>query len=464
MTDVRDSGTPQPDAPPGGPVRRALVRLLPTRPEGTPLHPVTPWRRAWAPIAALAAAGLHNVEQAGRWLTELSLGWLALGLLVVVPAAAVYGFLSWWCTSYLVTETELRIRTGLLFRRTAHLRLDRIQAVDVRRPLLARAVGVAGLTLDLVGTDSKDQLAYLGEDEAVALRAELLALAAGMAPQTARHAGEAPAARLLRVRPRTQLAAVALRGSFWVAVVGSLVAPGVLYAVTGSVFALLALLVPALSLAGRTTFGRLLTEYDWTVDDSPDGLRIDRGLLGREHATIPPGRVQAVRVREPLLWRRLGWVRVELEVAGMGKEKGGTLLPVADRAAAAEVLARVLPGVDLAAAAAAAARGPRRARLGAPVLWRAFAHGTTDAVFVARSGLLERRTVLVPHAKVQSVRLRQGPWHRSLSLASVAVDNGAGGTAHARLRDADEAHALLLAQADRSRTGRRTARAERWLT
>ena len=59
-------------------------------------------------------------------------------------------------------------------------------------------------------------------------------------------------------------------------------------------------------------------EYDWTVGESPDGLRLDHGLLDRAHETVPPGRVQTVRIVEPLLWRRRGWVRVELEIAGAG--------------------------------------------------------------------------------------------------------------------------------------------------
>ncbi|MDR3034163.1 MAG: hypothetical protein LBV78_13805, partial [Kitasatospora sp.] len=33
---------------------------------------------------------------------------------------------------------------------------------------------------------------------------------------------------------------------------------------------------------------------------------VDRGLLDRTHETVPPGRVQAVRIVEPLLWRRWG--------------------------------------------------------------------------------------------------------------------------------------------------------------
>ncbi|MEU3191929.1 hypothetical protein ABZ686_15085, partial [Streptomyces sp. NPDC006992] len=75
-----------------------------------------------------------------------------------------------------------------------------------------------------------------------------------------------------------------------------------------------------------------------------------------------------------------------------------------------------------------------------------------------------RRTTLVPHANEQSVRYAQGPWDPRHPLADECVDRAARPTARARLRDQDEALALLRAQADRSRTGRRSALPERWLT
>ncbi|MGH3312331.1 MAG: PH domain-containing protein [Streptomyces sp.] len=451
----------RPGAP--GPSPVSSRSLLPTRPEGTPLHPITPWRRAWAPVAGLIAFSMQDFQRTREWFTALTPGWLLVAFAVLLPVAAVYGFLSWWCTSYLVTDTELRIRTGLLFRRTAHIRLDRIQAVDVGRPLLARVAGVAKLKLDVVGTEAKDELAFLGEKEAVALRAELLARAAGIAPEAAPEAGEAPARELLRVDTRTLVTGLLLIGTGWGALAATITVPGVIYLTSGSIWAALATFVPFLGGVWASTAGRLLKEYDWTVAESPDGLRLDHGLLDREHATVPPGRVQSVRITEPLLWRRRGWVRVELEIAGAGKDKGGVLIPVATRAAAADVLARVLPGVDLAAAVGAAAPVPRRARWCAPLRWRGYGHGVTGAVFVTRSGLLRRRTTLVPHAKVQSVRLGQGPWERRMRLANVMVDNGANGWTAARLRDAAEAHALVHAQAERSRTGRREARPERWM-
>ncbi|MFD6316145.1 PH domain-containing protein [Streptomyces nigra] len=423
------------------------------------LHPVTPLRRAWAPVAVLIGWAVHDPDQAQRQLTRLTTTTLLIALAVLVPAAALYGFLTWWYTHFAVTDSELRIRTGLVFRRTAHIRLERIQAIDVTQPLLARVAGVAKLKLDVVGTDKKDELAFLGAEEARSLRAELLARAAGFAPETAHEVGEAPSRELLRVPPRVLAVSLVLTGATWGTLAAALVVPAVLWLFTESVWTVLATAVPLVGAAGAASVGRFVTEYDWTVGESPDGLRLDHGLLDRAHETVPPGRVQTVRLVEPLLWRRRGWVRVELDVAG---SSNSVLLPVAPREIAESVVARVLPGVTV-PPPEALTRPPRRAGRCVPLWWRGHGLAVTDAVFAARAGLLSRTLALVPHAKVQSVRLTQGPWERRWSVADVHVDTGAGKTVTARLRDAGEAAELLRTQAERSRTGRRDARPDRWM-
>ncbi|MDQ0762915.1 PH domain-containing protein [Streptomyces canus] len=420
------------------------------------LHPITPLRRAWAPVAVVIGWAVHDPDQTQRQLTRLTTTTLLIALAVVVPAAALYGFLTWWFTHFAVTDTELRIRTGLLFRRTAHIRLERIQAIDVTQPLLARVAGVAKLRLDVVGTDKKDELAFLGEREARALRAELLARAAGFAPETAHEVGEAPARELLHTPPRDLALSLVLTGATWGSLVAALVVPPLLWMATHSVWTVLATALPLLGAAGASSVGRFVTEYDWTVGESPDGLRIDHGLLDRTHETVPPGRVQTVRIVEPLLWRRRGWVRVELDVAG---SSNSVLVPVAPREVAEAVVARVLPGVTV----PPLSRPPRRAGRCVPVWWRGYGLAVTDSVFAARQGLLRRSLALVPHAKVQSVRLTQGPWERLWRVADVHVDTGANKTVTARLRDAQEAAELLKSQAERSRTGRKGARPDRWM-
>lgn len=421
------------------------------------LHPVTPLRRAWAPVAVLIGWAVHDPDGTQRHLSRLTTTTLLVGLAVLLPAAALYGFLSWWFTHFAVTDTELRIRTGLVFRRTAHIRLERIQAVDVTQPMLARVIGVTKLKLDVVGTDKKDELAYLAEGHARALRAELLARAAGFAPETAQEVGEAPARQLLKVPPGVLAVSLVLTGATWGTLLAALVVPPVLWLATHSVWTVLATAVPLIGAAGAHSVGRFVGDYDWTVGESPDGLRIDRGLLDRSHETVPPGRVQTVRLVEPLLWRRRGWVRVELDVAG---SSNSVLLPVAPREVADSLIARVLPGVTV---PAEPVRPPRRARWCVPFWWRGYGIAVTDSVFVTRHGLFQRTVALVPHAKVQSVRRAQGPWMRRHGLADVHVDTGANKTVTARLRDAEEAAALLQSQADRSRTGRDQALPDRWM-
>jgi putative membrane protein len=318
-------------------------------------------------------------------------------------------------------------------------------------------VGVAKLKLDVIGTDKKDELSYLGQDEARALRAELLARAAGFAPETAHEVGEAPVRTLLRVPPGDLAVSLLLIGATWGSLLGALVLPTLVWFGTHSVWSTAAVGLPLLGGAATRSAGRFVRAYDWTVGESPDGLRLDHGLLDRSHETVPPGRVQTVRIVEPLLWRRRGWVRVELGVAG---SSNSVLVPVAPRALAESVIARVLPGVTV---PASLTRPPRRAGRCLPLWWRGQGLAVTDAVFASRHGLLRRTLSLVPHAKVQSVRLTQGPWHRLWRVADVHVDTGANATVTARLRDAEEAAALLYAQADRSRTGRRDALPDRWM-
>ncbi|NUP17158.1 MAG: PH domain-containing protein [Streptomyces sp.] len=423
------------------------------------LHPVTPLRRAWAPVAVLIGWAAHDPDQAQRQLTRLTTTTLLLALAALIPAAALYGFLTWWFTHFAVTDTELRIRTGLLFRRTAHIRLERVQAIDVTQPLLARVAGVAKLKLDVIGTDKKDELAFLGAEEARTLRAELLARAAGFAPETAHEIGEAPSQELLRVPPKVLAVSLALTGATWGTLAAAVAVPTILWLVTGSAWTVLATAIPLFGAAGASSVGRFVTEYDWTLAESPDGLRIDHGLLDRAHETVPPGRVQTVRLVEPLLWRRRGWVRVELKVAG---SSNSVLLPVAPREVAESVIARVLPGVTV-PPRASLTRPPRRAARCVPLWWRGYGLTVTDAVFAAHTGLLGRSLALVPHAKVQSVRLTQGPWERLWGVADVHVDTGANETVTARLRDTAEARELLHAQAERSRTGRRDALPDRWM-
>ena len=74
---------------------------------------------------------------------------------------------------------------------------------------------------------------------------------------------------------------------------------------------------------------------------------------------------------------------------------------------------------------------------------------------MSRWGLLTREMSLVPYARLQSVRVVQGPVQRLLGLATVYADTAGGRSGEARDRDLAEAWALAEQLAVRARHARR---------
>ena len=268
------------------------------------LHPLTPLLRSGR-FVALVLAGLTQ-----QGLRQPSLRSLGLTLAVVVPVALALGYLSWRTTRYRLTRTELQVDSGVLQRRNRRVPLARLQSVDVVRPLLARALGLAELRLEVAGGgDTEAPLAYLSEDDAHRLRGRLLALAEG-SPEPALGAAEPEEAVLVTVPTGALVTSVLLGGPAILTVLLLLALVPVAALEPRALPGLLAGLGPVGLGTGGLVVRRLLSEYGFTVAESPDGLRLRHGLLETRAQTVPLGRVQAVRVLEPLLWRRRGWVRV----------------------------------------------------------------------------------------------------------------------------------------------------------
>jgi putative membrane protein len=424
------------------------------------LHPLTPLARGWTVVAAVLFVLTQNA-------TGSATGWTATGVLLggAVVVGLVYGLFSWWFTRYRIEQDALRLDTGVIFRRSRRVRLDRLQAVDVVRPLIARLLGLAELRLEVAGGSSSEApLAYLSERNAQVLRATLLARAAGVRPD----APEADEQVLVRVPPEALIGSQLLSGS---AIFGILLVIALISGAVGlhTPFIFLGA-VPTLIALATSEFRAFSTHFDFVVAESADGLRLRHGLLEHRSQTVPPGRVQALRIVQPLLWRRWDWVKVEVNVAGYapgggedGTSRTSVLLPVAPRATALGVVGRVLPGVDIDAVALAGL--PARARWVRPIGWRFAACGADERVFVSKRGRLRRELDVIAHGKAQSLRLSSGPIRRRLGLATVHLDSTPGPVrVHAPDRDAVEARRIVEAQAERDRSARRVAGPERWMT
>jgi putative membrane protein len=198
------------------------------------------------------------------------------------------------------------------------------------------------------------------------------------------------------------------------------------------------------------------------VSESAAGVQVRRGLASLTSQTIALHRVQGVVVSEPWLWRRFGWARLDVSIAGYGSpgdEEGTstTVLPIGPTAQAVGLARHLLRGLDPFAIPLAPA--PRQARWAAPVLWRFLGWGMDERLVVGRGGLLVRRTHCVPQARAQSVTVEQGPWQRRLGLADLRVDSPPGPVrARAKHRSVPETRAALESAVRYGRAARSLAR------
>lgn len=450
------------------------------------VHPVTPAVKGWKVVAVLLVVvgqqAMSNLRSAQDALDAV--GWWPLVAALALATLVGFGYaaLAWRMTRYAVDDEAVYLHTGVLFRQQRSARLDRIQAIDVVQPVLARLLGLAELKIEVAGgSDSAVQLSFLKESDAQGVRNEILARAAGVRFGTPEQP-EAPVApeRPMVTVPAGRLIASLLRSgaSFWALIaVAAVIATAAATRELGSVVALFPVLLGTVGYLWQ----RFAGEFGFRSALSPDGIRLRRGLLETRTQTVPPGRVQAVRLTQPLLWRGPDWWRVQVNVAGYGQTDGGTetvLLPVGDRDEALATLWLVLPDLgagdprallDTALTGTGPEGGfvtsPRQARWLDPWSWRREGVVVTGRALLARSGRFVRSLVVVPHERTQSLGLVQGPVQRRLGLASFTLHSTPGPVSpRVDHLDAAAAAELMTAQAHRARTARAAAGPERWMS
>ena len=498
------------------------------------VHPASPFVRGWVALAAITyffGRDLFERTLQGQPVFEDGFArrapWL-LGGGAVLLAVAVLGFvLTWYFTKYQVSGGYVRVNSGLVFRQHRQARLDRVQAIDIVQPLLARIFGLAELKFEVADAgESAVRLAYLKIDDARQLRATILARAsgavagatydvsgvpdagalsaaaadaagvgygvgsgAGTGPgesagqdRVAQPAPEAPEITVLAVPPSRLLGSLILSEQSVFILVGG-IASVVLSTLTDNRAFYFYLVPAALGLAaGYWNFFN--KGFNFTAAVSPDGIRLRYGLLDTQAQTLPPGRIQAVKVAQPPLWRPFGWYRMQVNAAGYGVSgnaaEGSTrtiLLPVGKLSDVMAMLSLVLPdpGTDqpeLVFAAGLNGRDsdggyvttPRRARLLAPLTWRRNGYTATDTALLIRSGRWWRELVLVPHQRTQSLALHQGPLARRFRVADLVLHTTAGPVSPRLIQAGlDEARQLFDEQSARARLARRRQTTEQWL-
>ncbi len=427
------------------------------------VHPITPLVHA---VSALPGAVilLFTLSIGGVFAIGARSILLIVALLIVLPlVVGGLAYLSWrnlWF--WFDADGDFRVDSGILTKKQRRLQLSRLQSVDVAQPLIARLFSMAEVTVEVAGSsDSRVKLRFLPLESARSLRSEVLARAAGLRHDTA----EAPESSIATVAPRDLAISLLLRSvtALLLAITALVIVVTVLTSGWGGL--VIALFTGGLPILIIVT--EFMKFFNFTVTESPDGLRTRFGLARTETRTIPPGRVQAIEYVEPLLWRRWHWVRLRVNIAGVGGSDGNgnqvetLLIPVATHELADEIVSRILPGLDLGSMDWHSA--PDRSRRRSPIQWRNLAVAWDPQVLVARRGRITRRLMVIPHVRTQSVRMTQGPWERALDLASVHVDTTPGPVEVMALHlDAAQARQIVDDQAVRAEAGRAGDRTTRW--
>ncbi|MGW3932915.1 PH domain-containing protein [Streptomyces microflavus] len=393
------------------------------------LHPVTPLRRSWAVLAALATLAYqqHDIVSfrpdaaTGPGTINLPL-WAACAVAVVIVSSTVGLFAAAWRHShYILDGNVLAYRSGLLFKVHRHCELDHVQSVDILRPFLGRFIGVCTLRVVMPGTTMA--LSYVTLAQARALKARILA-------------EDTSEDQLYQVKTRDLLLALLLDLStnLWsLALATAAVLP---YALSGSLLTLSTLIAFA-PRVWKLTGKRLFVYSGWSVTRIADGAyRTDHGMFDAQQYTYRDSRITSVELHQPLLWRRLDWVEVRAAVAGAAQ--AGILIPVCPRTVAEEMVLHLL-GPDAVSHLHDPLHVPPAARKATP--WhRALGYRLTSGHFTVWNGFFLRNvTTVCPVHRVQSVKTRQGPWQRRLGLASVAAQLPGGGKVLAAHRTTLEA-------------------------
>ncbi|WP_285024951.1 PH domain-containing protein [Plantibacter sp. ME-Dv--P-122b] len=459
------------------------------------LHPATPLLRGGIAFVAILGIVIANLRERlieffipapgmeqptdpiDYILNHGFVGWvllaIAVGLIVVI---AVFWF-SWRMHTFRVTDEAVEVRSGILFRTNRKAKLDRIQGVSIEKPLLARLIGASRINVSVAGQDANVKLEYLYGADADGLRRDVLTLASGVKLAERRQAAAAgdPADPTQPPRPAPdgtggvsrfvtervddfispeldpeeavpdsvvrltlgRLVGSTLLSPFTVIVLISVVV-GVILLANGLDWAWFWLVPMVLSL-GAFVWSGVTKSLRYSIAATPSGVRIGFGLFSTTNDTVPPGRIHAIEVSQPIIWRPFGWWRVRINKAGLSLEQAArgatsnTVLPVGSLVDAAQVVELMLAGrIDGSAWAplqsALATRdgvgfvgSPRRSRWINWFSWRRTGYALRDGMLLFRQGVVWRKLHILPLARLQSLRINQGPLLRALDLASATA-------------------------------------------
>ena len=456
-----DATTPQPLAP------------LSPRVSEERLHPLSPLVRGWVFVLAGGYALFSTIIQGQiRWedvtrigsLVEQMSGW-SLALIAALLLSLGFGYWGWWTTKIVIDDNELRLENTGAFQESKRIAFSRIQSVDINQRLAARLLGLAEVTID-VGADAPTTLSVLTRTRATQMRDYLMARAHRQQVATSDTVRIASAwddsaqgdQVLIRLHPGEIILGAVLSSELPFLLLAFLVPLGFSIWLQQPWIALGAGVLPLIIAMGGFLSKRLVGQFNYTLATTPAGIRLTRGLTTLHSQTIPAHRVQSVQISQPLLWRPLKRARLTLTVLGLklgddSQDLSTVYLPIGNPRQIQLALTALWPNLRL--EDLRFHRTPRRARWLSPLSWSWLGYAGDDQVLAVRDGWFERHQTIIPHARLQSMQISQGPLERRLRLVTVVALTG-GTLTHTRIKhlEADQARGLAFGEMDLAREAR----------
>ena len=323
--------------------------------------------------------------------------YVGLALLFFVPTF-IFALIRYFTIRYRISDGELVVQEGLIFRRVRTVPVERIQNIDMVQGILHRMLNLAEVRVETAsGTKPEAVLKVLSLDEMERLRegvklqkrtsqaASLDAAPGATLAHPDSNAGDlspvgSAASELLLKIPISWLAKAGFASNRGFVLVGLMLGfyfqfaqgnPGDINAgdlglwnfipdngsplvKAGVIAAGLAVGLVLLRLLGIGWY--ILRFFGYELRQVGDDFKISCGLLTKVSATVPRKRIQFISVHRGLImrWMKLAAVRIETAGGAADDSENATttvsrrwFIPVLPESSVAEMIAELRPGIDL---------------------------------------------------------------------------------------------------------------------
>lgn len=394
-------------------------------------------------VLGVAEEEQPEVSLVGDWID--SAGDFALTALGASLVVGVGLWFQWRFHMVRMDDDVIEVKQGVLSRTSRQARLDRVNAIGIRRPFLPRLLGLSKLDVQAAGTDANLVIAYLPHRLALELRDEILE---GKAPKAAPASAE-PIERVVEVPLFRYFASLVVSIEAVLFVVSLIVTIGLAIA-SEEITTWLGPVIVAFVFVSYLG-DRFFRVGSFAVDSVDDEVRVSFGLLSTSVESVPVRRIHAIQVSQPWPWRVFGWWRIDANLAstpGSQNKKApstNVICPVASTEEMLKILTLCVPSFQSEGGPEALLSGlehsnaewalgaddtailsPDRARLRLPFSVGVNRGWRVGDVVLLRQGTWIRRLILVPLARVQSLSVSTGPLHRMLGLGLVSLHGVSG--------------------------------------